>query len=186
MKCDDCLMAYTTGGLVSRFRARRHVAGCAVCAEAIARFEQVLEELSHTPELSAAHREMWVQAAELSPLHLRPVLHSPRAAQQLRWALATAAVIIVAALVLVASRNELPPAEDVALKQPADSVPAEPVESQDLPNLQQLERSLDELAQELRQLGREAELLDARRDLDRLSSIYQPLGPATSSPAIPN
>jgi hypothetical protein len=92
----------------------------------------------------------------------------------------------VAALVLLASRNELPPAEDVALKQPADSAPAEPVESQDLPKLKQLENSLDELAQELRQLGREAELLDARHNLDRLSTIYRPLGPANFSQTIPN
>ena len=67
MKCGDCLMAYKTGSLVGRFCARRHVAGCAVCAEAIARFEWVREELSHTPELSAAHRELWVQAAEQPP-----------------------------------------------------------------------------------------------------------------------
>ncbi len=186
MRCDDCLMAYTTGGLVGRFRARRHVARCAACAEELTQFECVWEELSHAPELSTAHRQMWLQAAVQPPLHLRPVLDSPRAAQQLRWALATAAVLLVAAIVLVASRNELPPAEDVALKQPADSVPAEPVESQDLPNLMQLEQSLDELSQELRQLGREAELLDARRDLDRLSTIYQPLGSTTSSSAIPN
>ena len=101
-------------------------------------------------------------------------------------ALATAAVLIVAAFVLVASRNELPPAEDVALKQPADSVPAEPAESQDLPKLKQLEQSLDELAQELRQLGHQAELLDARHNLDRLSTIYRPLGPTDSSQTIPN
>ena len=174
-------MAYETGGLVTRFRARRHIAGCAVCAEALARFERVREQLSNTPELSTAHREVWLQAAELSPYHVRPVLRSPRAARQLRWALATAAVLIVAALVLVSSRNEPSPAEDVALKQPADSVPAESLGSQDLPKLQQLERSLDELSQELRQLGREAELLDARRELDRLSATYLPLGPTDKS-----
>ena len=181
MKCDNCLATYTTGGIVNRLRARRHAARCAACTAAIAQIERVREELSHTPKLSAAHRELWLQAAEQCPRELRPVSHPSRTARQLRWALAVAAVLVVGAFVLVALRKELSPAEDVALKQPADSVPAELVESQDLPKLQQLERSLDELSLELQQLGRQAELLDARRELDRLSTIYRPLGPTNSS-----
>lgn len=180
MKCDNCLATYNAGGIVNRLRVRRHAVQCAACTAAIAQFEQVREELSHTLKLSAAHRELWLQAAEQCPRELRPVSRSPGAARQLHWALATAAVLIVAAFVLVALRKELSPAEDVALKQPADSVPAELVESQDLPKLQQLERSLDELSLELQQLGRQAELLDARRELDRLSTIYRPLSPTNT------
>jgi hypothetical protein len=86
---------------------------------------------------------------------------------------------MVAAYSLLVSLNEWRPAE-VAVKQIENVAPQETAEQQNVPTLRKLEQSLDKLSEELQLLGRQAELLDARRELDRLTTDYQPLGPANS------
>ena len=78
------------------------------------------------------------------------------------------------------------PAPNLALTEFAPRPPARIEQPWDLSERKQLERSLEELSQELKQLDREAELLDARRDLERLSLIYPALGPANASQTIAN
>lgn len=185
MRCDAFLTAICSGGAWARLRARRHAAHCERCAAEVDRFERLREELTRTPVVTETHRVLWSRAAEQTPHHVQPMSRSPSATRQVRWAQATAAVLVVAACVFLITRQDWQP-EVVAVKQPEGAAVQETSKQTDLPKLRQLEQSLDELAQELRQLGREAELLDARRELDRLATIYRPLGPADSPAAISN
>jgi hypothetical protein len=180
MKCDDLLTTYETGGAWARFRARRHATHCEACAAELVQFERVREELSRPVELNQSHRAVWLHAIR----HTTPV-RQPSGAP-LRWSLVTAAALAVVAGLVFSSFDTRPPATEVAVKKVEELAPAQATQNPDLPELKQLEQSLDELSQELEQLDRQAQLLDARRDLDRLSATYQPLGPTSTSHALAN
>jgi hypothetical protein len=137
------------------------------------------DALSRTSEVTETHRALWARAAGQFSPDVQPASRSFGTWRQVRWALTTAAVLMVAAYSLLVSLNEWRPAE-VAVKQIENVAPQETAEQQNVPTLRKLEQSLDKLSEELQLLGRQAELLDARRELDRLTTDYQPLGPANS------
>ncbi len=68
MTCDDISGAMATGGLLGRWRARRHVARCPRCAAVVRDFENLVGELSAVPGLTPAERRLWLQASDHVPL----------------------------------------------------------------------------------------------------------------------
>ena len=62
MKCDRVLSSLATGGVVTRWRARRHIARCLECAEAQIRLREITRELAEAPPLTAAQRALWTAA----------------------------------------------------------------------------------------------------------------------------
>jgi hypothetical protein len=186
MKCDDFLTVISSGGAVARFRARIHAAHCEACTAELVRFESLRDALSRTSEVTETHRALWARAAGQAASELDSVVVPFQRAQLRRWSLAAASLLIIvsgAAFIVFAART---PAPNVALTEFEPRPPAQMEQPRDFPERQQLERSLDELSQELKQLDREAELLDARRDLERLSLMYPALGPTNASQAIAN
>jgi hypothetical protein len=63
MRCDRAVTLLATGGLLGRWRARRHVARCSRCAAEAARIQQIARELSATEPLTAAQRALWSSAS---------------------------------------------------------------------------------------------------------------------------
>lgn len=186
MKCNDVLQAYAAGGVLARFRAQRHAVRCEACAAELVQFERAREELSRAPEMTETYRAVWMQAAIQRASDSGPAVVPLRAAKQLRWSPAGVALLTLATGAVIFSFYARQPATDVALIEHENESPAQAGQRVEFPRLKQMNQSLDELSRELKQLERQAELLDARRDLERLSAIYQPLGPTHTSQTITN
>jgi hypothetical protein len=175
MKCDRVLSSLATGGVIARWRARRHVARCRECAEAQIRLRQITRELAEAPPLTAAHRALWT-AAGVEPLTSRSrpvwVYHAGLAA----------ATLLLGAIGLKLWVPQLGGGQDgsnvvqVAPEPPAPR-PVQPSERSKLAN--EMLAKVDRLDRELAELRREADLLDIRRDADALWARYAPRKPPT-------
>ena len=62
MKCDRVLSSLATGGVLARWRARRHVARCRRCAEVQIQLREIARALAEAPPLTAAQRALWTAA----------------------------------------------------------------------------------------------------------------------------
>ena len=177
MKCEDFLPALETAGIIRRAQANFHAGRCPRCAAVRERFLQAKRRWSDSATLTAVHREAWHRAVNLAPLPA-----PSKVARVPRWALATAALILVIVSASILTRPpQLPDVKDVTQDQP-------PTEALELPfpPFDTLERALDQLAIELTNLGNQAALMDARHDVDHLLNTYKPLGPSEQSQAEAN
>jgi hypothetical protein len=158
MRCDDVPRLLTTGGTLGRWRARRHAVRCPRCAA----FRSILDDLVTVPPLPDSHRALWARAAgEVETVRLA----RPRYVRPALVGLAAAAVLLIA--VWLAWRPTPPRSvPEIGADRPTD------VASATIRELDAMEGSLDPLTQELDDLRRRADLLDARRDVDRLLARY--------------
>jgi hypothetical protein len=97
-------------------------------------------------------------------------------APKLVFAIAAVVLVIVTAVVLT-RRPHLPTVTDVAHDRPVtDALKLSPLQSHDLATFSAVERALDQLAIELKELENQAALTDARNDVEGLLTTYRPLG----------
>lgn len=156
MRCDDVPRLLATGAPLARWRARRHARNCPRCAAAAEELRSLIADLSDIPPLPARHRALWARAADGPavrfgrPRLLRPVLGG----------IAAAAVGFVALQLAWWPAPAVPPVE------------ARPDSAATLRRLDAMEAGLAPLDRELADLRRRADLLDARRDADRLLARY--------------
>jgi hypothetical protein len=171
LRCEEFAAALRTGGPIARFRARRHAGCCPRCASVRDDLDRIADSLAEVAPLTAYERRIWAAGAgdELAP--------EPSRTRWLRPALAgvLAATFLAAAWTWWATRPidwgaRLPPVVDV-------NPPAGTPES--LAGVEGLRGSVVALAAELDDLGRRAELLDARKDVDALLARLTPR-PASS------
>jgi len=167
-RCVDVVAALATGGPIRRWRATRHAARCPRCAAVRDELRQAAEALADVSPLNAAQRRLWVAAAE------DEIPTVPLWACWLRPALAgvLAAVIVGAIGVWWVFRPVDRRQGPLAV---ADVNP--PVvragRSRDMEGLRS--RVVD-LAQELDDLCRRADLLDARKDVAAIMARLAPGG----------
>jgi hypothetical protein len=175
MKCDDFLPSFAAGGMIRQTQAIFHAARCTHCAAVRGRFLEAKRQWAHPSAVTAVHREVWQRAATTEPLpSARRIALAPK------WAFATAAFLLVIVTALILTGLPRRP----AVTEVAQDLP--PIDALELPALQQqphdqttfesIERALDQLAVELNALGKQAALIDARQDVDRLLTTYKPLG----------
>lgn len=160
MRCDDVPRLLAIGGALGRWWARRHAARCPRCEA----FRSALDELAAVPPLPDSHRALWARAAD-EPETIR--LTWSRFVRPVAAIVATAAMIGFVASDLVWRQVRPRPAPG--------GVPVErgpDLASVTIRNLDAMEESLGPLARELTDLRRHADLLDARRDVDRLLARY--------------
>jgi hypothetical protein len=150
MRCDHVPARLTSVNPVARWRARRHLADCPLCGPDRA----IIEGLGDIPPLPARYRTLWLAVGRKS----RP--------WTIRRDLALAAAVLgVSIIVLLVIRPLLPH----PLRPPiVTNNPEPPADPTSLRELDGLRAALDPLDGELADLRRRAELLDARRDTDRL------------------
>jgi hypothetical protein len=158
MRCDQFLPALTTGGSIARWRADRHAARCPRCARVRIEILQLQHDLATGPALTPAQSALWTSVAED---HTSPVI-LPSWRLQRRLA-AIGAVAAMAAFVLW-------PQASGPVAGP-DPVIAPIIADRELDGLR---AGLEQLDHELADLRRQADLLDARRDLDALAARYTP------------
>jgi hypothetical protein len=158
MRCDRFLKALTTGGTFGRWRADRHVARCPRCARARAEILRIEGELAAASALTGAERALWNSVAEDNPA---PFILLP-------WGLTSrlaAAAAIAAMLALL-----LWPRDGGPVVRPHPVVVPIVADHE----LDGLRAGLERIDRELADLRRQADLLDARRDLDALAARYTP------------
>jgi hypothetical protein len=175
MKCDRVLSSLATGGAVTRWRARRHLAHCLRCAEAQIRLQEITRELAKAPPLTAAQRALWTAAST-----------EPTAPQPWRVWLYCAGVAIAAVLLVAiglrlwgpqpGGRGTRPSLVKVTPEPPAPS-PVPPSERGKLAD--EMLAKVDRLDHELAELRREGDLIDVRKDADALWERYAPRKPST-------
>lgn len=159
--CDGILASVATGGPLRRRQARRHIARCPGCAATTADLQQIIETVSSVPPLTAADRDVWMQAREAN----RPIV--PRRSPIPRLALA-ALIAAIGAVGLWKTFGPAPtPGAIVRVVDPGL------VKQAVLHELDQVGSGLTALSRELHDLDREADLLDARRDVDALGLRFQ-------------
>lgn len=103
MKCEKVLAALVMRGLLGRWRARRHAAGCPRCATAINDIENLAGELSAVPALTPAERQLWLRACDDVPSVSR---FWPRLARPALAAALVAAAVIPAGIWLNSAPGE--------------------------------------------------------------------------------
>jgi hypothetical protein len=167
MRCDDVPRLLTTAGPIGRWRARRHSARCPRCAA----FLPIVEALADIPPLPDSHRALWARAADEA---VTVKLTWPRL---VRPALVGLAAAIVGLVALRVALNPVPPAPvKVAPGVEEWTIASAKATIRSLTatvlSLDAMQDALDPLAEELADLRRHAELLDARRDADRLLAAY--------------
>jgi hypothetical protein len=160
--CDEIVAALTTGGPIHRWRARRHAARCPRCAAMQDALAQVAEALAEAPALTAAERALWSAAAE------REQSEKPAWVIPLRPALAGALAAGILGVVCVWWAVHTP---QKAPSQPNVAVVERPP-TQETTDVKSLRGEAVALAQELDQLSRRADLLDARKDVDALMARF--------------
>jgi len=167
-RCEQVVAALATGGAIRRWRARRHAARCPRCTAARDELRRVAEALAEVPRLTAAQRWLWAAAAG------DEITVGPTPALWFRPALAgsLAALVVVAVGAWWAFRpvdlRQGPPAI-------ADVDPSA-VRQETLRDVEGLRGEVVALAQELEDLRRRADLLDARKEVDALLARLGPRG----------
>jgi hypothetical protein len=154
MRCDHVPRRLTSRSPVARWRARRHLAECPICGPDRA----IIEGLADVPPLPDSHRALWLAAGRGA--HPRPIRRD--------LALIAALLVIATTAALTAPllmTNPGPP------PRVADN-PGPPAGPPILVELDGLRAALDPIDRELADLRRRADLLDARRDADRLLATY--------------
>ncbi len=159
MRCDDVPRLLTTAGPIGRWRARRHAEHCPRCAA----FRSIVRELSDIPPLTDSHRALWARAADEA---VTVKLARPRLVRPALVGLAAAAVGLLA---LRVAWGPVPP---VPVKVAPGGGEKSDLASATIRGLDAMKDALDSLSGELDDLRRRAELLDARRDADRLLATY--------------
>ena len=175
MTCDRVLSSLATGGVLARWRARRHVARCQRCAEVQIQLREISRALAEAPPLTAAQRALWTAAGS-----------DPTASRS--WPLWVPLAGLAAAAVLLAAiglRLWGPqPGGGEGQSNLVEVVPRPPAPSPPQPSERdklaiEMLAKVDRLDRELAELGREAELLDVRKDADSLWERYAPRKPST-------
>ena len=171
MRCERAVTLLATGGILGRWRARRHAARCPGCAAEADRLRRIARELSVVEPLSAAQRALWTSVStEPRPSAARPTRYRPAL-----LAGAAAAVVLVVGIGVTIVMRRPPPAGAVPIPEPS-IVQAPDVPRQAPPaairELDDLKTRFQSLAQDLAQLRRRAELLDERRDAEALSHRF--------------
>ena len=183
MKCDDFLPCLTTGSAIARLRARLHARQCSHCAHVQERLMAMRRELSSAAPLTALHRRVWEQAAAQPRRAADPSVGLNRM-WTARPRLAVASGLAIAALLLVAITLLVRPANNrnepivVEVPRPAVQTPLLAMSSAEIADLQ---RGLDQVEGDLDRLEGLANLLQARREIEELAAMYQPLAPSDSS-----
>jgi hypothetical protein len=153
MRCDHVPPRLTSVNPVARWSARRHLAECPICG----RDRAIIEGLGDIPPLPARYRSLWLAAAVPRPRTFRRTL-------ALVAAVLVGAITGLLAIPLLAPRHDRPP---IVTNNPES--PVIPLAQRELDGLR---AALDPLDGELADLRRRADLLDARRDADRLLATY--------------
>jgi len=168
IRCEEVVAALATGGVIRRWRARRHAARCPRCAAVRDELRQIAEALAEVPPLTAAQRRLWAAAAG------DEITAEPTRAWRFRPALAGALAAVV--LVAVGAWWALRPVD--LRKGPPAIAEVEPsaVQQEALQDVEGLRGEVVALAQELDDLRRRADLLDARKDVDALIARLGPPG----------
>jgi hypothetical protein len=164
--CEDIVAALATGGPLRRWRARRHAARCPRCAAVRDELERLAETLAEATPLTAAERRLWaaspgdaIAAAPSRPRRFRPALAG----------ILAAALLGAVAAWWVSRPNQQPRLAGVR----PPSVPG--VAPRDV---ERLRGNVVALVHELDDLGRRADLLDARKDVEELLKRLAPRAPA--------
>jgi len=170
MKCDRVLSSLATGGVVARWQARRHVAGCLRCAEAQIQLGEIARELAEAPALTAAQRALWTAAGT------EPTASRPRRVWAYRAGLAAAAVLLGAIGLKIwgpqpGGGGARP---SIATIDPRPSAPSALQPSERGKLASEMLAKVDRLDHELAKLRREGDLLDVRKDADALWDRYAP------------
>jgi hypothetical protein len=167
MNCAHVPTALATGGILSRWRARRHAARCPRCASAAADLVRIADALAAVEPLTPVQRALWTSAAVEDVHDAAPIV-----SRWLRPALAGGLLAGLLAVVVVIMRPgfrghpEAQPRPPVPAPGAAEFTRLDPAPA--LERLDTMRGSLDALAGELADLRRRADLLDARRDADAL------------------
>jgi hypothetical protein len=167
-RCEEVVAALATGGAIRRWRARRHAARCPQCGAARDELRRVAEALADVPPLTAAQRRLWAAAAG------DEIGAEPSRARWFRPALvgALAALVLVAVGAWWAFRpvdfRQGPPA--------VTDVDSSAFRQEALRDVEGMRGGIAVLAQELDDLRRRADLLDARRELDAFMARLGPRG----------
>lgn len=164
MKCEETLFALETGNPWGRWLARRHLARCPACADAVAKWRRTAQELAATEPLTDDHRRLWRGAADS---------HEALPNRRLHWAVGVAvAASVVVAVLLMGSRPdpERPREELVRTVSPVEvfPLPAEFASKQFDP----LERKLNDLEDEMNRFILVAEKREAEIWLARLAQEH--------------
>ena len=155
MRCEHIPPRLTSVNPVARWRARRHLAECPLCGPDRA----IIEGLADIPPLPDSHRALWLAAGrEAHPRTFR------RAIVPLAVAATVLATLAALTVPLILPDHGRPP---VVTNNPEPAVV--PSAQRELDGLR---AALDPLDGELADLRRRADLLDARRDADRLLAAY--------------
>jgi len=64
MKCANCLVQLETGGRLARWQARRHLAKCAACRQAMQSWRLFQTSSRDVEQLTLEQRKLWVEVAE--------------------------------------------------------------------------------------------------------------------------
>ena len=186
MKCDDFLPALETGGMIGRLQAAAHARRCQQCAAVRAKFEIAKRQWTDASVVTPGQREMWQRAAIAEP---RMAPSRSRRSRAQKWAMATGMTMVIVITLVLTRWSRSPSETEMAQRPPLSTTP--PNEVSQLSSVQQprdqaaidtVERALDELAVELKKLQDQADLIDARHDVDELLSTYRPLGSSEPSP----
>ncbi len=154
------MAALATGGVIRRWRARRHAARCPRCAAARDELRRVAEALADVPPLTDSQRLRWVVAA------WDETAEEPPRVWWFRPALAGALAAVV--LIAVEAWWVFRPVD--LRKGPPSVVDVDPSAVRDgaLHNVDGLRGAVVALAQELDDLRRRADLLEVRKEVDAL------------------
>ena len=168
MRCERAVTLLATGGILGRWRARRHAARCQGCAAEVDRLQRIARELSVVEPLSAAERALWTSAStEPRPSAAPPARYRPAL---LAGAAAAVVLIVAIGVTLVIRRPPPMPIREPSIVQSRD-LPQRPSPAE-IRELDGLRTRFQSLAQEVAQLRRRAELLDERRDAKALSDRF--------------
>ena len=170
MKCERAMELLATGTALGRARAKHHLARCPGCAAEAARLAWFEDRMAAIEPLTAAQRALWTSASVEPKPRPAPVFWAGRA----RVAVAAAVCLVGIATAFFAMRptpskkpieSPLPP---VALTEK----PQRQVSPALMHDLDALTSDLHSLSRELATLSRSADLLDERRDAERLARRF--------------
>ena len=169
MKCEHVLSALVSGGWLSRRRALRHASRCPRCAGAQAFLQEIEAAFARSDpdavpdenQLSPRHRDLWMRAAtEEAPL--LPVPKPARVRFRATWIAAAAAALLATSW---AAWLNSPPQPEA----PAPPVSANPASKSERTQVaENAGIDFSPARREIAELRRKADLLDVRRDADRL------------------
>ncbi|SIN75227.1 hypothetical protein SAMN05444166_0638 [Singulisphaera sp. GP187] len=164
--CKEILSTLATGGLIRRWWARRHADRCPRCSTVRDELRQIAEELAAVPPLPVVQRRRWHAAAAD-----HPVKAEPSRAWWTQPALAMAVLGAVGGWWAFRLEEDPPPGPPavVGVAHPA-------VREERLRVVEGLRGRVVALTQELDDLHRRADLLDARKEVDALMARLVPRG----------